>query len=480
MDSQQYDWKAAARRLAEAIPLKQMHPEFNPARTEPVAVACSGGIDSVCVLLLVWHYLGEPTEGFHVLHFDHQLRGKASEGDAVFVEQIAQSLGVAYVSDSWQRAENSPVNEAEARKARLSFFEKALREGKTHRLFEGHHLNDIAEGMLMHIAKGSSLAAIAGPAYQSDMGNYSIERPLLTLSKAAISAAMQQAEIPWREDASNAEGIYFRNRIRNDVFPVWQNASEHDVLQGVTRIRDRLMENEDTLAQLAEPYIKLVRRDSFPLLALKNGNAPRAIWRKTLEAWLALFGNNHIVSQANKDSLLDSIMQGKRVNITIAEDISIHSTPDNLFIRKKTLTAAPWKAATLDIPASHQNDVIGKIRSEMVELTPQLMETIKGGKVDCRTECYVSLDKEEQQVYIRPWEPGDRYHPLGAPGSRKLQDVFTDRKIPVEERKRLPVVTDSKGSILWVPGLPPAEPRKIEDGRDMALRLTYQAIGGIV
>ena len=156
MDSQQYDWKAAAARLAKAIPQERLHPDFDPSRRESVAVACSGGVDSVCVLLLVWSYLGEPTEDFHVLHFDHQLRGEASEGDAAFVAQIAQSLGVAFRSGVWKRNGDSTVNEAKARKARLAFFGEALSESKIHRLIEGHHLNDIAEGMLMHIAKGSS------------------------------------------------------------------------------------------------------------------------------------------------------------------------------------------------------------------------------------------------------------------------------------------------------------------------------------
>jgi tRNA(Ile)-lysidine synthase len=94
--------------------------------------------------------------------------------------------------------------------------------------------------------------------------------------------------------------------------------------------------------------------------------------------------------------------------------------------------------------------------------------------VDERREALLDADSLESPVTVRTWLPGDRYAPLGAPGSRKLQDLFTDRKVPATSRRRLPVILSGGCQITWCPGLPPAESCRVTSETSTVLRLTFE------
>jgi|TARA_B100001093_G_scaffold172577_1_gene165398 tRNA(Ile)-lysidine synthase len=113
------------------------------------------------------------------------------------------------------------------------------------------------------------------------------------------------------------------------------------------------------------------------------------------------------------------------------------------------------------------------IQAEALELTDTLRQQILSGKVDPLCEAIVS-HPEENSLAVRAWQPGDRFHPLGAPGGKKLKDCFIDRRIPPAERKTLPLVLKTSQEVIWVPGFPPAESCKISLSTKRALRLTYQ------
>ena len=111
--------------------------------------------------------------------------------------------------------------------------------------------------------------------------------------------------------------------------------------------------------------------------------------------------------------------------------------------------------------------------TEFVELDEALRHTIMQGGVNADLEAYVAVAAEEA-LEVRGWQQGDRFRPLGAPGTKKLKDCFIDRHIPVKERKLLPLVVSQSGEIIWVPGFPPADTMKISAATKRALRLTYE------
>jgi tRNA(Ile)-lysidine synthase len=113
------------------------------------------------------------------------------------------------------------------------------------------------------------------------------------------------------------------------------------------------------------------------------------------------------------------------------------------------------------------------IEAEVLELTDTLRQQILAGEVDPRYEAIIA-HPDEYSLVVRAWQPGDRFHPLGAPGGKKLKDRFIDRRISQAERKTLPLVLKASQEVIWVPGFAPAESCKISPLTKRALRLTYQ------
>ena len=115
-----------------------------------------------------------------------------------------------------------------------------------------------------------------------------------------------------------------------------------------------------------------------------------------------------------------------------------------------------------------------ELSSKPIELEDALLARILSGGIDQQREAYLSL-QDWENLEIRAWEPGDRFKPMGAPGTKKVKDWFIDRQIPRKERKQLPLVVSESGEILWIPGFPPADSYQITPTTKLALRLTYQS-----
>jgi tRNA(Ile)-lysidine synthase len=288
------DWLAAAAHLAGSLPRERFHPavlawiETNQHRRGPWGVAFSGGPDSLVLLLLLWAHWPTRRARLHALHFDHGMRGAESRRDAEFCRRVCCALGVRFTAGRWP-GRHRHASEAEARTARHAFFRKHARV-----LWLGHQQDDIAESMLMRLARGSGVGGLAAPRPIQPMPGGRVHlRPLLAVQKTEIVAALRAAAVVWREDASNARGDFFRNRIRHDVLPAWIRAAERDAIAGAARSRELLEEDEAALeawlGQLAPlaPADGATSRARAPVLELtKLAGQPRALWRRALHRWL--------------------------------------------------------------------------------------------------------------------------------------------------------------------------------------------------
>lgn len=302
------DWKARAEELAVALPRERLHPavvawaEACPRRTA-WAVAFSGGADSLALLLLVWAHWPERRTRLKALHFNHRLRGRESRADEAFCAAVCAGLGVPMVRNEWRGAHRG-ASEAEARAARMEFFE---REGRV--LWLGHQQNDIAETMLMRLARGSGAAGLAAPRPLNAPARGRVHaRPLLTLKKHEIGMKLRAAGIPWREDKSNGGGRFLRNRMRHDVVSAWMGTSERDALAGAARSRE-LLEEDDAALEAWLESLSAVRADGT--LVLKNlAGKPRALARRALHRWLLAQPKAGALSRQGFESLLAAVERG--------------------------------------------------------------------------------------------------------------------------------------------------------------------------
>ncbi len=198
---------------------------------ERVLVGVSGGADSLCLLLVLCDYQKVVPFALLAVHVEHGIRGEAGLADARFVEQFCQARGIPcrVVSRAVPAlaAQRGWTLEEAGRVARYEAFEQVRKEEGAEKVAVAHHMEDVAETVLFHLARGSGVGGACGiPPVRG-----SIIRPLLSVERRKIEAYLKERNIPWREDATNAELGYARNRIRHQVLPTLQTS----VNQGATR-----------------------------------------------------------------------------------------------------------------------------------------------------------------------------------------------------------------------------------------------------
>lgn len=318
------DWAAVATALAVRIPHGRLHPgamgrawaEHETAKRQrrPAprwALGFSGGADSLALLLILW--AEGPRRwgrGFTVLHFNHRLRGRAADADEKFCAGVCRALGVRLVAGRWRRPPRH-ASEAEAREARLAFFHREMARRRIRLLWLAHQQDDIAESLLMRLARGSGTAGLAAPRPAQPMpgGRWHL-RPLLGLAKAEIVAALRAAGAVWREDATNAGDDFLRNRIRRRVLPAWIRADAgRDVRAGAALARERLEEDDDALETWLTESAPLRPDGSLDLTRLRG--RPRALWRRALHRWLLAQRPVPDLSRAGFTALLAACERGR-------------------------------------------------------------------------------------------------------------------------------------------------------------------------
>lgn len=472
------DWKEIGNSLVEIAGGDWLSPKLRARidSTDDLYVACSGGADSVFLLLYFATILSGTTP--KALHFNHKLRGGESDEDQRFVESICSSLEIPILVDSWKRADvEAPVSEDEARAARMSFFLGCL-SGRTDEsaILTGHHAGDVVETLLMRISRGSGLQGLTAPReVSSGPDGLLFLRPLLPLRKERIVDWLERAGAEWREDASNRTDAYYRNRLRSKVIPSWEKVSDRPVQEGAVLTR-ALLEEDWEAVELAfrDAWRKMAVDESGRLDWVATRAQPRAIQRRALNR-LAEERSGGRLTLANMEAVLEALRigEGFKANISDSrwilgdEGSGIRVVGETVSISWEEL----WFPANclLFLPGG------GCLRSEYVEVSPKLYDEICSGVYSHEREVFLGVsEKHSATLRVRQWEPGDAYQAMGRGSSVKLKELFSDRKIPIEKRGQLPVVLNKMGEILWVPGLPPNQWATLSADTRHALRLTYQ------
>ncbi len=332
------DWPAVAAALASQISHAELHPAAmlralaehrretrRGGRPSRWALAFSGGADSLALLLILWaEGPGRWGRDFIVLHFNHRLRGRAAAADARFCQGVCRSLGIKCVVGAWVvgRALRPTVgqarpkaSEAAARTARHAFFAREMKRRGSRLLWLAHQQDDIAETMLMRLARGSGTAGLAAPRPVQALADGRLHlRPMLALRKANIVAALRKAGAEWREDASNEQQDYFRNRIRRMVLPAWQKAAQRDARAGAAHTRE-LLEEDDTALECWLDRLVPLRRGVLDLRVLAD--TPRAVVRRALHRWMLAVRPDTDLSRQGFELLLAAVIRGTATRFSL-------------------------------------------------------------------------------------------------------------------------------------------------------------------
>ncbi|MCX8035952.1 MAG: tRNA lysidine(34) synthetase TilS [Candidatus Sumerlaeia bacterium] len=472
-------------------------------RGQAVGVAVSGGADSVALLAALAEIAPRWQWRLTVLHVNHTLRGRESGGDQRFVRQLAGRLGLPcrirhLGRDAMYRAiiRRFGPRESFLREQRYRAFEALAKAEGIATVALAHHRDDQAETVLMHLLRGSGPAGMGGFLPRQTIGGVTYVRPLYECAHAEICDFLRRRGLKWREDRSNSDPRWLRNRIRHELLPLLEREYNPN-------LRTLLADNARWF-QEDEAYFT---RRALDVLQMKSAAArpPQAVALKTLRGleppvlarlfrlWVAAVADcDHPPSGRQIEELIGLVRRpSPRACVRCAEGVEFFVDGD--FVRWWSPALGATVIRERKSGAGETDDIAGPPQcalKEPVELPPEGKCDIAAGdlssgprKLSHLTVAirrikrqrqpalfrrameqalratnaenliqYFDADRIAEPLVLRNRRPGDRMHPLGAPGSRKLKEFLIDEKVPIGQRDRLLLLCDRR-QILWVVGL---------------------------
>jgi tRNA(Ile)-lysidine synthase len=453
-------------------------------RGQAVLVAVSGGLDSMTLLHALHKLSSHHRWRLTVAHFNHQLRGRSSNADEELVRRTAAAMRLPFAAgraNVKEFARKSKLSiEMAARRLRHEFFARVAKERKIRVIALAHHADDQVELFFLRVLRGAGGEGLAGMKWRSPSpvdSKIMLVRPLLDATKAELRGFAGESKIRFREDATNTSLDLPRNRVRNELLPLLQRRYQPALTKTVLRLMEIVGEESDLAGEAARQWLvskqKVGRtprpvpfheprssgRESAPSYpnqcqsrltsaATVRGAGfdylPVAVQRRVLQLQLSEAG------VPADFELIESLRQSADVPVNFGPQLSV--------LRDATGAVSLRVARPSDFNA---NETVVKLAGRAGEVTFDgvrirwhfaAVKKIKRPAARPACESF-DADKVGGKITLRHWRPGDRFQPIGLKSSAKLQDLFTNRKIPRARRRELMVAAAENGEIFWVEGL---------------------------
>jgi tRNA(Ile)-lysidine synthase len=481
-----------------------------------VGVAVSGGTDSVGLLRLLLELRGELGIVLSVVHLNHQLRGAESDADQAFVSDLARAHGLDFdtqAADVAQHAADEHISlETAARQMRYEFFERLLgaqpTEVQLDKIATGHTLDDQAETVLLRVIRGTGMRGLRGiqpriPVEDSTEGmTGEIIRPLLAIRRHELEQYLGSIGQPWREDSTNADPKFTRNRVRHVLLPLLESEFNPAIAETLAELADIAREEEDywdgevagwmgTAVQWSEPEWMKNANSAASLVQIQPGGsliATSDIMRRVAEPGTALAN----VSISLGWFLSEPLAVRRRVVKSVADELSLPLEFKHIerVVRFAAEDNAAGKSLTLPLGWCVLRD-----RDALVFVAPDLRRQERApdygyalplpGRVVV-PELYAAIEAVAatpngiddlldpkllgEELVVRNWRPGDRFWPAHTKGPKKIKELLQDKHVPEWQRHSWPVVL-SGDEIVWVRGFPlPARYRPAEGQGGIVIR----------
>jgi tRNA(Ile)-lysidine synthase len=389
-----------------------------------IFLACSGGMDSMALA----NTLLSKTIPFSIAHCNFQLRGEESNQDEEFVKKFAQQHHIPFYSISFDteknaKQEKTSIEEA-ARNLRYRYFQSLTHQYQIDAFLLAHHLDDDIETILMRIVSGTGIQGIQGIGGSREPNYF---RPMLHISRIEIENYVIENKIAYREDSSNIERKYKRNKIRHDLIPIIQDLNPN--------YRKSIQNIKTWSTEISE-----ILRDQFECCKEKFDQ------EKTIN--LAAYQDKGYIS-----TILHYIFQ----RLEPSSD-QIHQIKTCLFDSERHIIRCGY--ITLEV----KNGIIIQMKQD--EPIPILFQNLSDLKSDPRFQilenpttfepqaCYIDLDKMNFPIVIRSFEFGDHIQPYGMKGkSKKLSDLFQQMKWSTNQKRSNCIIEDSHKNIIGILGM---------------------------
>jgi tRNA(Ile)-lysidine synthase len=451
--------------LADQL-LKSIRKQGSIRAGDRVAAAVSGGADSVALLRLLLELRAELGIVLSVAHVNHKLRGAESDDDEQFVAQLAGQHGLDLhfcdgPVDGGLRSESGSGIEAAARELRYGFFRQLARAGRVAKIATAHTLDDQAETVLLRIFRGTGIQGLSGIhpriVFEEQARAFGeVVRPLLGFRRAALMEFLRECGQGWREDASNRDIAFLRNRVRHRLLPLiaqefGEAAIEHmGELAEIARAEEVVLSTQYPVPGPQQTDAGKPRQAASlpagPLLAL-----PLAAQRRLVRGWLQANARDLSISFRLTEEALELAHgpAGKKMELREGilrrgrSDLLLESKPFGGRREAGHRPAAEYEYA-LTVPGAVKIPELGAcIEARVVEVA-EVPEDERGQLLD--------LGCMPKEVLIRNWRAGDRYWPAHTAAAKKVKELLSERHATGAEKKLWPVAVAAGCGLVWMRG----------------------------
>ena len=385
-------------------------------------VAVSGGVDSIVLCTL----LKNAKIYFSIAHVNYSLRGDQSKKDELFINEYCLNNKIKFYLKRYNLSKQKKSIQEKARTIRYKFFNTTCNQNKYNYILTAHHLDDNIETLLMNVYRGKKLDVFTG----INESNNNIIRPMLIFSKDEIIEFATENKIKWREDKSNYENKYLRNKIRNILIPKIKSIDpsyRKNFIQLIERSKIEKKNIDNYLFKIEKTFFEKI--DNGIIQTEKNK------WKnfntKSIEFILfrkyGFFKNSEIIKILRAST-------GKRI---FSQSHEIISNREKILIRKISNSIHE----SFDI-------FIGKNKNPL----NIIVEMSKKSKKPLKNKIFIKTDVK-MPLKVRKFETGDFFYPYGMIGKKKVSKFFKDEKLSIFDKQNKWILTDANNQILWIIGM---------------------------
>ena len=410
---------------------QHLHQNFPFLEEGKLLIAISGGVDSVVLA----HLCSQLNLNFSLCHCNFNLRGQESNDDKAYVKELAKNLKVPVYTTSFETEKYATKNKVSiqvaARELRYAWFYELLEKKDYEYVLTAHNTNDNLETFIINLTRGSGLEGFTGI---PPINNKAV-RPLLAFSRDDITLFAIKNEIDWREDKSNASIKYIRNKVRHKVIPILKEINPH-VLESFQNTLEYLNESQSIINDATKNISQKIVSYEHNLLKLNCKKLNELPNKKAyLYQLLHTFGFtawNDVVDlvsgQPGKQVFSKTHRLLKDRNFLILTTTNESLTEKGPFLIKETSAeiSHPIKLTILNTADS----------------TPENKHQI-----------IINKDLVTYPLSLKKWRHGDAMHPTGMTGSKKISQLFKDKKLSLLDKEKIWLLADAKDHIIWVIGL---------------------------